>query len=393
MQTVKIITDEIGSKNASAFAVDCINGDITKLVFQNGMLTEIVPGKCTDSNLSFVGPGLIDLQVNGINGIDFNNADLTVQEVTDATYYLLSQGVTTFLPTVITNSEDSICSIVSTICKACSLNTLVNDCIFGIHLEGPFLSAVTGAKGAHNEAYLTLPDWSLFEKFQQAAGGRIKLVTIAPELEGAIAFIGKCSEQKIMVSIGHSMANSEQIQLAVDAGASMATHLGNGVPLLLPRHPNVLWDLLANEQLAACIIADGVHIPDSFIKVVMRTKSASTIVVSDATCFAGMPPGEYKNHIGGTVILDANKRVSMKSEPGLLAGAAKTLLENVETLLDHELATLGEAWKMASLNVTGLFDRNKLEYAYEQDRVIFEVRERTIHVQTVIKKGKIVFEQ
>ncbi|MGD5468139.1 hypothetical protein QUS59_22955, partial [Xanthomonas citri pv. citri] len=131
----------------------------------------------------------------------------------------------------------------------------------------------------------------------------------------------------------------------------LATHLGNGVPLLLPRHPNIIWDILAAPELYACIITDGIHIPDSFIKVVIRNKAASTLVVSDATCFAGMPPGEYHSHIGGTVILDKEKRVSLKNTPGILAGAAKSLLENVETLVDHNIATIGESWRMASDNV------------------------------------------
>lgn len=361
--------------------------------FSEGILTDIVESERPDPANVFSGPGLIDLQVNGVNGIDFNDPAITTQHIRDAVNFLLSQGITTFLPTVITNSNENICKILSTILAACSLDTTVNDCIWGIHLEGPFLSAVPGAKGAHDEKYLVRPDWELFTKFQQAAGGKIKLVTIAPELEGAYAFIEKCSAEKIMVSIGHSMANGEQIDLAIKAGASLSTHVGNAVPLVLPRHPNILWDLLAADNLYACIIADGVHIPDSFIKVVMRSKGEKVLVVSDATCFAGMPPGEYQNHIGGDVIVDEKKGVHLKSTPGLLAGAAKTLLENVETLIDHQLVTLGEAWKMASVNVAGMLVKNDESFDNKEDVVFFQLTGNRIAVKTVIKKGRIVFEQ
>ncbi len=288
--------------------INCITGKTEELIFQDGTVTNIMEVESNKTNLPFIGPGLIDLQINGINGIDFNNPALTGQDVVKATHYLLSKGITTFLPAVITNSDENILKIVHTIYQACLSDAIVNDCIWGIHLEGPFISPVPGAKGAHDEKYIRPPEWELFSKYQEAAGGKIKLITIAPEWEGTCSFTEKCREQKIIVSIGHSMANSEQISLAVKAGASLSTHLGNAVPLLLPRHPNMIWDQLAAEELYACIIADGIHIADSFIKVVMKSKAETTLIVSDATCFAGMPPGEYQNHIGGTVILDKEKK-------------------------------------------------------------------------------------
>jgi len=189
------------------------------------------------------------------------------------------------------------------------------------------------------------------------------------------------------------MANTEQIRRAIEAGASLSTHLGNAVPLLLPRHPNLIWDQLAAEELYACIITDGIHIPDSFIKVVMKNKAKNTIVISDATCFAGMAPGEYQNHIGGTIVLDKEKRVSLKSSQGLLAGAAKSLLENVETLIDHNLSTLGEAWQMASTNVATMLGKNDKTFNNKNDLVIFQLNGKEIQIERVIKEGRIVFEK
>jgi len=368
-----------------------ITGKTEKVLIRKSVVESITETKNIESNI-LTGPGLIDLQINGINGIDFNTPSLTQEDIVSATHYLLSQGITTFFPTVITNSDENILDIVHTINQACISNPIVNDCIGGIHLEGPFISPADGAKGAHDAKYIKAPDWDLFRKFQEAAGGKIKIVTIAPEWEGACSFIKKCRDQRVIVSMGHSMANTAQINNAVKAGMTLSTHLGNGIPLMLPRHPNMIWDQLAADELYACIITDGIHIPDSFIKVVIKNKGKAAIIVSDATCFAGMPPGEYKNHIGGSVMVDGEKRVSLKGSPGLLAGAGKSLLENVATLINHNLATLSEAWQMASTNVAEMLAKNDdTSKERNNDRVIFKLNGKEIQIEKVIKNGMRVF--
>lgn len=373
---------------------NCITDKTEEASFEDGKLTGIVEKETNDHDLPFIGPGLIDLQINGINGIDYNTTTLTQEDVIKTTHYLLSQGVTTFLPTVITNSDENIVTIVRTIDEACKSDPLVNECVWGIHLEGPFISPKEGAKGAHDEQYIKAPDWELFTKFQEAAGGRIRLVTIAPEWEGSCSFIERCREQGIIVAMGHSLANTEQISAAVKSGMTLSTHLGNGIPLLLKRHPNMIWDQLAEDGLYSCIITDGIHTPDSFMKVVMKNKGKHTLVVSDATCYAGMPPGEYQSHIGGSVILDEEKRVSLKGSPGILAGAAKSLLENVETLIDHNLATLKEAWEMASINVSQMLIKHDPSfYEKNNDKVVFRLEGKDIIISKVIKNGKIVFDK
>jgi N-acetylglucosamine-6-phosphate deacetylase len=373
--------------------MNCITGKTEELRFKGEKVMGITETEIKENDLPFIGPGLTDLQINGINGIDFNNNTLTQENVVNATRYLLTLGVTTFLPTVITNSDENILTIVRIIYEACQSNSLVDECVWGIHLEGPFISPAEGAKGAHDEKYIKAPDWTLLNKFQEAAGGKIKLVTIAPEWEGSYSFIEKCREHGILVSMGHSMANTEQIGMAIKAGMTMSTHLGNGIPLLLKRHPNMIWDQLAEEDLYTCLITDGIHIPDSFIKVVMKNKAKMALIVSDATRFAGMPPGEYQSHIGGTVVLDEQKRISLNGSPGLLAGAAKSLLENVETLLHHNLATLKEAWEMASSNVAKMLVKNDASfYENNNDKVIFRLAGKNIIISMVIKNGKIVFE-
>lgn len=384
-------TASIHTENGTVTCTNCITGERESLSFRDDTLVSAHKADTGESPL-FSGPGLIDLQVNGIFGIDFNVPSVTVKDIINATEYLLSQGVTAFFPTVITNSDEHIFAIMRTLAEACKNDPLVGACIGGIHLEGPFISPRPGAKGAHNEAFIKAPDWELFKRFQEAAAGKIKIITLAPEWEGAPEFIEKCTRSGVIVSIGHSLADTSQIKKAVQAGARMSTHLGNGIPLQLQRHPNMIWDQLAEDDLYACIIADGIHIPDAFIKVVRKIKGNNTMIVSDATCFAGMVPGEYRMHIGGDVVLDKNKRVSLKGEPGLLAGAAKSLLENVETLLDHQLCSLGAAWQMASLNITGFLNTcGSALKDYEKDRVIFSAEGASVLVQQVIKNGKVVF--
>lgn len=371
--------------------INCISGKTNEILFHKGVVEMVKESDDRESNL-LIGPGLIDLQINGINGIDFNTPDLTTEDMEKATHFLLSQGVTTFLPTVITNSDENILTIVSTIHQACVSNPIVEECVWGIHLEGPFISPVEGAKGAHDERYIKAPDWALFSKFQEACGGRIKMVTLAPEWEGTDVFIKKCKAHGVLVSMGHSVANTRQIKEAIKSGMTLSTHLGNGIPLLLPRHPNMIWDQLAEDELYACIITDGIHLPDSFIKVVMKNKGKATLIISDATCFAGMAPGEYQGHIGGSVIVDEEKRVSLKNSPGLLAGAGKSLLENVETLIHHNLASLSEAWQMASTNVAALLMKNDGTFNEKNDdRVVFKLRDKKIQIEQVIKNGRIVF--
>lgn len=373
--------------------MNCLTGGSEEITFRDNTVVNIAEKGSNGNNLPFIGRGLTDLQINGINGIDFNDTKLTQKDVVNATHYLLSQAVTTFLPTVITNSDDNIITLVRTIYEACKSDPLVEECVWGIHLEGPFISPKDGAKGAHDEKFIKAPDWELFSKFQEAAGGKIRLVTIAPEWEGSCSFIEKCRENGIIVAMGHSLANTEQISMAVKAGLTLSTHLGNGIPLLLKRHPNMIWDQLAADELYACIITDGIHTPDSFMKVVMKNKGKHTLVVSDATCYAGMPPGEYQSHIGKSVILDEDKRVSLKGSGGMLAGAAKSLLENVETLINHKLATLKEAWEMASINVADMLVKNDPSfYENNNDKVIFRLEGKDIVISTVIKNGKIVFE-
>lgn len=378
----------------SVKGIHCISGKSEKFEIRHGSIKSMSIIESPEKELPYIGPGLIDLQVNGINGIDFNDIALTQNDLLEATRYLLSTGVTIFFPTVITNSDDSILQILKTIHQACEADPLVNLCIGGIHLEGPFISKAEGARGAHHQKYVKAPDWNLITTFQEASGGRVKLITLAPEWEGSSEFIQRCRQHGILVSIGHSNATSEQIRMAIKAGATLSTHLGNGAPLMLPRHPNLLWEQLAQDDLYASIIADGFHLPDSFLKVVIRTKGDRALLVSDATCFSGMAPGVYSTHIGEEVVLNKEGKLALKSSPGLLAGATKSLLEDIQYLMNQDLVSLSTAWKMGSINPARFLREEQygLFPGQQADLVMFQLTKR-ISITKVIKNGQVVFEK
>jgi N-acetylglucosamine-6-phosphate deacetylase len=263
-------------------------------------------------------PGLFDLQVNGFGGIDFNAPDLQADRVVEALERMRATGVTRCLPTLITSSFDQFAR------NARVLARLSDAGIAGIHMEGPYLSPDDGPRGAHPREHVTPARIDDFNRRQDAAGGRIVLVTLAPEVPGARPLIDRLVGSDVRVAIGHTAATPQQIGAAVAAGATLATHLGNGCAEMLPRHPNVIWELLAADALFASLIVDGHHLPPATVKTMVRAKGPhQTILVTDAIAAAGCAPGRYT--IGGVCCeLGENGRVSLPGTP-YLAGSSLTL--------------------------------------------------------------------
>lgn len=299
--------------------------------------------------LPWIGPGFVDLQINGFSGIDLNHPSITPEDVHVITRKLWAEGTTTYLPTVITNSDKNIENIVGAIAHACGADQLTAASIAGIHLEGPFISPEDGPRGAHGRAFVKAPDWKLFQHWQHAANGRIRVITLSPEWDEAPEFISRCHQSGVIVSIGHTAATPEQIRRAVQAGATLSTHLGNGCHLNLPRHPNYIWEQLAQDGLSTCMIADGFHLPDSMMKVMLKVKAERLFLVSDAVYLSGLEPGHYDTHIGGQVVLTKEGRLHLANEPGLLAGSAQLLKAGIEHLVKSGLCASAAAWEMASV--------------------------------------------
>ena len=377
-------------------AKDYRSGKPVNVITDNGIIETIRTEKTDkDADIPFIAPGLIDLQINGFNGIDFNENTLIPADVRNITEDLWEMGTTKYFPTIVTNSSDQISSALNTVNKACSTFSEVEYSIGGIHLEGPFISSFDGPRGAHDVNYVTAPDWSLFSKWQKISGNRIKIVTVSPEWKQSSDFIKKCVHTGVIVSIGHTSATPKQINEAVNAGATMSTHLGNGAHLILPRHPNYILEQLAQDNLCATVIADGFHLPDSFLKVTYRVKSGKMILVSDCTKFTGMPAGIYHSKIGGKVILSESGRLYMADNPELLAGSAQSLLYCVNHMINTGITSLSQTWDMASLIPAQLINSD-LSYGLHKDSiadlVLFSLIDSKLRILKTIKNGKIVYE-
>jgi N-acetylglucosamine-6-phosphate deacetylase len=263
-------------------------------------------------------PGFFDLQVNGFGGVDFNAPDLTSDRLAEALARMRETGVTRCLPTLVTSSLDEFST------SARVIAGMSDPAIAGIHMEGPYISSEDGARGAHRRECVRAASRDDFRRRQDAADGRIVLVTLAPEVDGVLPLIGDLAADGVRVAIGHTAASPQQIQNAVSAGATLSTHLGNGCAAVLPRHPNVIWEQLAADALFASVIVDGHHLPPATVKSIVRAKGVTrTILVTDAIAAAGCEPGTYT--IGGVrTELGPDGRVSLAGTP-YLAGSSLTL--------------------------------------------------------------------
>lgn len=377
--------------------IKAIHYETNKPVFvtiRKGLIKEIQELESVEHDMPYIGPGLIDLQVNGFKGVDFNTPPIKVEDIHQVVQELWKYGVTTFYPTVITNYNEKINDALAGINIARNSVETVKTEIGGIHLEGPFISNEDGPRGAHRLNLVQPPNWSIFKKWQEISEGMIKIITLSPEWSESVDFIRKCDHSGVVVSIGHTAATTNQIQKAVEAGAKMSTHLGNGAHVTLPRHPNYIWDQLAEDDLSSCIIADGFHLPDAVIKVILKVKGQQAMVVSDSVSFAGMPPGKYDSHIGGKVVLTEEGKLHLNENPNLLAGSVRSILEGVNHLISSKICSLSEAWNLASVNPSHFINPHKkygLLSGAPADLVVFKLDgDEEIRVLQTYKAGELV---
>jgi len=252
------------------------------------------PRNPPSANPSSFATSLFDLQVNGFAGVDFQTVELTLPDLRRAVEALRACQTHRILLTLITDEIEALAAKFRHIQELRAQDALIAETICGYHLEGPFLSAEDGYRGAHPAGAQLAPDWEAFRELQTAAGGRIKLLTIAPELPGSAEFIAEAAQAGVVVSLGHTNASDAQIDAAIRAGAKLCTHLGNGVPQTLHRHDNVVQRLLARDELTACFIPDGVHLPPAVLKNFFRAKPRGKVLfTTDAVSAAGAPPGRY----------------------------------------------------------------------------------------------------
>lgn len=272
-------------------------GQPLDLVCTDGLIGSVGPAETgpTDAEADWVAPAFFDIQVNGCEGIGFGSPQLTTKQVRAVVETCRRHGIAQLLPTLITGPFEALAHGFRTIRAARADDPDLARAIVGMHLEGPYIAAEDGPRGAHPRAHVRPPDADEFARLQDAAGGLIRLVTLAPELPGALPFIKHLTAAGVVVALGHTAAAPETIRAAVDAGARLSTHLGNGSHALLPRHDNYLWEQLADDRLWASVIADGHHLPERVLRCFVRVKTPARLILTcDAGTLAGLPPGRYR---------------------------------------------------------------------------------------------------
>jgi N-acetylglucosamine-6-phosphate deacetylase len=301
----------------------------------------------------FISPGFIDLQVNGFAGTDYNDPGVSHEAIAQSIRTMFGTGVTRFFPTLITGSEERIVGALRNLVAAkesfAAAGRSEAQAMAGIHVEGPHLSPEDGPRGAHPLEHVRPPDTEEFKRWQEAAQGEIRLVTVSPEWDETPAYIKALLRAGVVASIGHTKANSAQIQAAVDAGATMSTHLGNAAHPALPKTQNYIWDQLAEDRLIASFIVDGIHIPGGFLKVALRAKGLErAVLVTDAVMPALCQPGRYslgqvevELRANGSVVIIGTER---------LAGSALRMDRAIGNSVRLAGVSLQEALAMATVN-------------------------------------------
>ncbi|MFZ0743054.1 MAG: amidohydrolase family protein [Terracidiphilus sp.] len=374
--------------NESLTGRDPCSGESHNVHYADGRITAITQGPPDET--SWLAPGLIDLQVNGYCGDDVNADELTVDSIQNLARRMLTIGVTTFLPTLITASESKIIRNLRIIAAARQADQLVMRMIPFVHIEGPHIAPEDGPRGAHPREDVRPPEIAEFMRWQANSGDLVGMVTLSPHYETALEYIRALVARGIHVSLGHSGAGADQIRAAVDAGARLSTHLGNGVASPVPRHPNLIWAQLAEDRLTATFIADGRHLPADTLTVMLRAKTIQrAILISDLVTLAGLPPGEYVTPVGGKVDLRADGRLNVAGS-SYLAGATAPLKDAVAYVAANTGFSLGDALQMATVN-PGRFAgaRGMLRAGAPADLLRFRWEEgsTTLVIEDVIVQG------
>lgn len=364
-------------------------GQSLRVTVEDGCIAAIEDGPVDESQ--WLAAGLIDLQVNGYSGLDLNADTVDPDLVIALAGKLARTGVTAFVPTLITAPEKKIVRALRVISEARKASWAAARAIPFVHVEGPHIAPEDGARGAHPREWVRPPSLAEFERWQVAADGLVGMVTLSPHWEGADEYIAALAARGVRVAIGHTHASAEQIHAAAAAGATLSTHLGNGIAGMLSRHPNPIWAQLADERLNATFIADGHHLPADTLRAMVRAKGVEhSILISDAVALAGMPPGTYDEPVGGRVELSADGRASVAGT-NVLAGAVRPLKDGVAWATASGVCSLGEAVRMGSevpgriVGERGLF---RLSEPADLVRFSFDAHGKSLRLDTVLLAGE-----
>lgn len=374
--------------------IDAFTGEAIEIRFEKA-ITGVDPLlSLPEGKLPLLAPGWVELQVNGFAGADYCDPHCSLEDIDRSLRAQFATGVTRLLATIITGGEPEITGSLRNL--AAARESLPHGhAIEGFHVEGPHISPEDGPRGAHPARWVRPPDTDEFHRWQEAARGLIRLVTVSPEWPEAPRYIEALVKEGIVLSIGHTKATGAQIEDAVRAGATKSTHLGNGAHPTLPRHPNYIWEQLADDRLAAGFIADGFHLPASFLKCAIRAKGIErSILVTDAVSPAECSPGDYR--LGEVdVELLPEGRVVVKG--GMrLAGSALRMDTAIGNTVRMAGVSLADALTMASRNparVARIAGRRRGLVAGDRADIVefeFDAASHRIHVRRTWLSGEIV---
>lgn len=343
-----------------------------------------------------ISPGFVDLQVNGFAGYDYTSENFSSEHLQRLVHLLAASGTTRHIPTIITSPQKRIVKNLQIISRTLKNSPDLAAAIPGVHIEGPYISHEDGPRGAHNPKFIRESSLSEFSEWQEAADGRVKIVTVAPEKRGALDFISQVSRLGVIVAIGHTAASPEQIRDAVEAGATLSTHLGNGSHRDLPRLHNYLWEQLAEDRLYAGIIADGFHLPPSVLKVFARSKGLERLIlVSDIAAAGGQAPGVYEwGDIKVEVHADGHIRLAGSE---FLAGASHLLNRDIAQFMRHTGLGLAEVISLCTINAAkvlgGDWYANSLERGMPADLTLFHYRpgDEQLQIVRTLLRGETIY--
>jgi len=376
--------------------ISVFNEKPIEVEIKEGFIENINSLPKSEQKLPYISPGFFDIQVNGYKGSDYSLEDFSEGDIKNIITNLAASGTTQHIPTIVSSPQERILKNLEIISKAINTSPDIKEAIPGIHIEGPFISSEEGPRGCHDPSFIRDPDFEEFMQWQEAAEGRIVMVTIAPEREGSIDFIKKVTRIGVKIAIGHTGATPEIIKEAIKAGAQFSTHLGNGSYPILPKVNNYIWEQLAADELFAGIICDGFHLPSSVIKVFARAKGLERLMLtSDVALAGGLNPDIYKwGNMEVEVFKDGHLGLT---GTGILAGAGHLLNWDIAHFIRFTGNDLANTIPLCTINPAKIIkmphNYGKLEVGAPANLTLFHYQtgDDKLRIVHALRKGNIIF--